>query len=36
VLDEVVRRRRLAALAQILRCGADNQLDVVELADNQA
>jgi hypothetical protein len=34
--DQVVRRRRFAAPAQIIRRGADNKLDVVELADNQA
>jgi hypothetical protein len=33
LLDQVVRRRRLAAPAQIVRRGADNELDVVELAD---
>jgi hypothetical protein len=32
LLDQVVRRRRLAAPAQIIRRGADNKLDVVELA----
>jgi hypothetical protein len=34
LLDQVVRRRRLAAPAQIIRRGTDNKLDVVELADN--
>ena len=34
MLDQVVGRRRLAAPAQIVRRGADNKLDVVELADN--
>jgi hypothetical protein len=34
--DQVVRRRRLAAPAQIIRRGADHKLDVVELADNEA
>jgi len=34
LLDQVVRRRLLAAPAQIIRRGADNKLDVVELADN--
>ena len=34
LLDQVVRRCRLAAPAQIVRRGADNKLDVVELADN--
>jgi hypothetical protein len=36
LLDQVVRRRRLAAPVQIIRRGADNNLDVVELADDQA
>jgi len=36
VLDQVVRPRRLAAAAQIVRRGADDNLDVVELAGNQA
>ena len=36
VLDQVVRPRRLAATAQIVRRGADNNLDVVELAGNEA
>jgi hypothetical protein len=35
VLDEVVRRRRLAAPAQIVRSSAEDKLDVVELADNR-
>jgi hypothetical protein len=34
LLDQVVRRRRLAAPAQIIRRGADNKLDVVELAED--
>ena len=34
--DQVIRRRRFAAAAQIIRRGADNNLDVVELAGNQA
>ena len=36
VLDQVVRPRRLAAAAQIVRRGADDNLDVVEPAGNQA
>ena len=36
LLDQVVRPRRLAAAAQIVRRGADHNLDVVELAGNQA
>jgi hypothetical protein len=34
LLDQILRRRRLAAPAQIIRRGADNKLDVVELADD--
>src|ERR1700690_2932676 len=36
LLDQIVRPRRLAAPAQIIRRGADDKLDVVELADNEA
>jgi hypothetical protein len=36
LLDQIIRRRRLAAPTQIVRRGADNKLDVIELADNQA
>lgn len=35
LLKQVVRRRGFAAPAQIIRCGADDKPNVVELADNE-